>query len=334
MDASDRWAALKSAVRPDRPPISFWRHFYDREFSPDTFAEATIEFQRRFDWDLVKINPRASYQAEPWGVKVTQPSGPLDKPIVLSSPVLSAEDLAQILAIPMSHPVFSAHLQAVAAIRKALPRPLPIVMTIFTPLSVLGDLVPDDATLIRLIGEAPDEVTSALENITKTYSDLAVEYLNAGADGLFFATTEWASSDNVSWKQYEKFGRPYDLRNLAAVSAESTFTVLHVCASNNYMDRLADYPVDVVSWDATNPTNPSLRNGWEAWQKPIIGGLERYKDLLDLPPAILAEKTRRLVVSHADLPLAVGPSCAVPVRVPLENLQVVKDAVIEAAQNQ
>ncbi|MFC1476231.1 uroporphyrinogen decarboxylase family protein [Candidatus Zixiibacteriota bacterium] len=333
VDAYDRWRALKSGTPADRPPISFWRHFYDQENSPESFIEATIGFQRRFDWDLVKINPKAGYHIEPWGVKIEPSKTPLDKPTKTDWPVHRSDDLAKIRPLTVSHDEFSAQLKSVSAIRRAFSKPLPIVMTMFSPLSVLGDLVPDNETLVGLISKAPGAVTVALENITKTFSDLAVEFLNAGADGLFFATTEWASSDLLTWAQYEEFGRPYDLQVLNAISGEATFTILHVCASNNYLEKFAGYPVDVINWDATDPTNLPLREGWHALNKPIMGGIDRYRDLLDLPPDTLADKTRKMVQAHADLPFAVGPGCAVPVIVPLENLEVVKNATIKSMKN-
>ncbi len=328
MDAYDRWQTLFSGTNPDRPPMSFWRHFFDQENSPDTFAEAMIGFQKRFNWDLVKINSKASYHIEPWGVKVRTSDDALTKPVKESWPVHQAADLDKIGRLPVSHPEFAAQLSAAQAIRKALPRPLPIVMTMFSPLSVLGDLVPDDETLVKLIAESPKEVAAALENLTATFADLAVEFLNAGVDGLFFATTEWASHDRLTPEQYETFGKPYDLRVLNATAGDATFTLLHVCASNNFLAHFADYPVDVVNWDASDPTNPALREGWSTLLKPVMGGLDRYKDLLDLPNDALADKTRRLVESHRDLPFAVGPGCAVPVNVPLEKLALVKETVI------
>jgi len=50
----------------DRPPVSFWRHFYHRESSAQELAEAMLEFRPTYDWDLMKVNPRASYHVEDW----------------------------------------------------------------------------------------------------------------------------------------------------------------------------------------------------------------------------------------------------------------------------
>jgi len=331
LNAWERWQAVLGGQRPDRPPISFWRHFYDAENSPNDFIQATIGFQQRFNWDLVKINPKASYYTEPWGVTIKWGNNPLTKPVKNSWPVHKAEDMASILPIPVTHPEFSNQLRAITAIRKGLPRPLPILMTMFSPLSILGDLVPDSAILIKLMDEARTAVHLALGHITKTFSALAAEFLNAGADGLFFATTEWASSDLLSWDQYREYGQPYDLQLLNLMKGNASFMVLHVCASNNYLAKFGNYPAEVVNWNATDPTNLTLRDGHNRLHKPVMGGIDHHKDLLESSSEALADKTMELVRSHADLPFAVGPGCAVPVEVPLEKLDVVKNAVIKAA---
>jgi len=333
MDAADRWQALRGGLRPDCPPVSFWRHFYDQENELEQFVEATIGFQKRFGWDLVKINPRASYHVEPWGVTV-RPSAVRDqKPVKTSWPVHNADELKKIRPLPSTSSEFDFQLRAVAEIRKALTHSLPMVMTMFTPLSVLGDLVPSGELLKVLLQESPDAVTMALENLATTFSALAVEFLNAGADGLFFATTEWASRDRLTAEEYRRFGRPYDLRILEAISASATFTVLHICGPNVILEEFADYPCHIVNWDATHPANLSLRQGWEVMKKPVLGGIDGSSDLLGLSLPALADKVRRMIAEHADLPYAVGPGCAVPVQVPLERLQVIKEVVQQAGEH-
>lgn len=64
----DRFNALLSGERADRPIGSGWRHFIDKEQTADDLAETTISFTKKYDWDWVKINPRATYLAEAWGI--------------------------------------------------------------------------------------------------------------------------------------------------------------------------------------------------------------------------------------------------------------------------
>jgi uroporphyrinogen decarboxylase len=50
-----------SGVRPDRTPVALWRHFPVDDQIPAGLAAATIDFQRTFDFDLVKVTPASSF---------------------------------------------------------------------------------------------------------------------------------------------------------------------------------------------------------------------------------------------------------------------------------
>jgi uroporphyrinogen decarboxylase len=52
----DRFQALLSGERADRPIVSGWHHFLDKEQNANDLAEATISFTKKFSWDWVKIN--------------------------------------------------------------------------------------------------------------------------------------------------------------------------------------------------------------------------------------------------------------------------------------
>ena len=61
MNHRERVIACLAGEEIDRPPASMWRHFYEAETAAETLAMEMIEFQRQFDWDFMKVNPRASY---------------------------------------------------------------------------------------------------------------------------------------------------------------------------------------------------------------------------------------------------------------------------------
>ena len=52
---------------PDRTPIALWRHFPIDDQTPDGLAAAIIDFQRTYDFDLVKVTPASSYCLKDWG---------------------------------------------------------------------------------------------------------------------------------------------------------------------------------------------------------------------------------------------------------------------------
>src|SRR5439155_12032785 len=130
--------------------------------------------------------------------------------------------------------VFAEQLQAIHLIRDELGPEVPIIETIFTPLSVVGDLVESDAQLVEHLHSQPEAVVSALEAVTRTFERFAARCLDAGADGVFLATTQWASYELLADEEYARFGRPYDLRILRAAN-QGSFNVLHVCGPRSML---------------------------------------------------------------------------------------------------
>src|SRR5512136_1419423 len=59
----------RSGVRPNRTPVALWRHFPVDDQTPGGLAAATIDFQRTYDFDLVKVTPASSFCLKDWGVE-------------------------------------------------------------------------------------------------------------------------------------------------------------------------------------------------------------------------------------------------------------------------
>ena len=58
----------------------------------DELAAVMIDYQRRFDWDFVKLMPNGSYYAEALGCTLTPPAGPFAINGVAESPIKRPED--------------------------------------------------------------------------------------------------------------------------------------------------------------------------------------------------------------------------------------------------
>src|SRR5687768_15609784 len=64
-----RLEACLSGQNLDRPPVALWRHFPVDDQSPETLATATLQWQKIYDWDLVKVTPASSFCLKDWGVE-------------------------------------------------------------------------------------------------------------------------------------------------------------------------------------------------------------------------------------------------------------------------
>src|SRR5262245_31726865 len=266
------WAVLRGDP-PDRPPVSFWGHFYHRESSAAELVEATLEHQREYGWDWIKLNPRKHIHVEDWGVRYRYPGRPHEKPELESWPVRRPEDWAAIAPRDVGRGALGEQVESVRLLRARLPA-LPIVQTVFTPLAALAEMVPEPAELREHMRTHPDAVRSALEAVTRTFERLVPRLLEAGADGIFLATTDWASRDLMSAEDYRDWARPLDLRLLAA-GAGAWFHVLHVCKRHNLALELADYPVAAWSYDANDPTNPPLPEVLARIPGAFMGGISQ-----------------------------------------------------------
>ncbi len=311
----------------DRPAISTWRHFYHRENSSDDLVEAMIEFQRKFDWDFMKINPRASYFVEAWGAKYIQSREPLVKAAKISLPVNKIDDWSKIRPLTPTSGSLGEILDATRKIVKQAASEVHIVQTVFSPLSIAGDLVDDgDAHFVRLLRDGPKELHRALEAITETFVGFVRELMSTGISGIFFATTEWASRDLITEEEYLEFGPQYDLELLkAAQTAE--FNIVHVCNKNNMLPLIKDYPAPVLSWNPYEPGNLSIHQAAQISDKIFLTGMDQNIALLNGPSEII---TKQIEEALRDAPLGrliLGPGCALKVSTPDKHLQTAVDTV-------
>jgi uroporphyrinogen decarboxylase len=309
----------------DRPPVSLWRHFYECERSAEDLAGAMLSFHRKYDWDWMKINPRASYHVEGWGVRTDYgKGGPNDKPSVVEYPIRSAADWGKLKPLSLTEGELDEQIEVVERICEALGGETFAVQTVFNPLSIAADMVPDEQQILDAMRDNPQALKDALEVITETFAGFARECVKAGASGIFFATTEWASRDRLNEEQWEEWGRPYDLRVLSAVEG-APFNVLHVCKDNNLLYCLADYPVRAINWAVGSPGNPTMRDVQLNTDKTVIGGYMN-ETLREGTPAQIMSEARRAREQTGGRRWILGPACSIPVDCPEENVRAARAA--------
>src|SRR3990172_4531698 len=96
MSKTERVLAAVRGGEVDRVPVSAWWHDFPREWSAEALAEATFEAYRRYDWDFVKVNPRACYYGEGWGAQYVESAEPYQQPKLIEPAVSSPEGLRRV----------------------------------------------------------------------------------------------------------------------------------------------------------------------------------------------------------------------------------------------
>jgi len=323
----ERIEMILAGEKPDRFAASFWRHFFHMEHHAEGTAEAMIGFQKQFDWDFVKINPRADYHTEGWGLVQNWSHDEFKKHAKTVFPITGIEDWDKITVLSPTAPVLAEHLKVVSMIRRGLGKEVPILMTVFTPLAIAGRLVRNRETLVDHLRTDPKRIHRALEAITETFRTYASEIRNAGADGLFYATTQWAAKGLITWDEYQEFGVPYDLKVLEGADTDA-LNLFHICERENYLTELAgiDYHSRLYNWDSDDPTNVPLDKAYDLLPgKALVGGVDHNGWLRHSSPIEIVHQIKKIKAAHDPQRLILGPGCAVPPEVKPDNYRAIRE---------
>jgi uroporphyrinogen decarboxylase len=323
MDKRERLEAAIRGQPVDRAPIALWRHFPGDDQRPADLAAATVAFQRRWDFDFVKVTPASSFCVRDWGAVdewIGNIEGTRD---YTRRPIRAAEDWLALRPLDPRAGALGDQLRCLELIRAELPD-APIVQTIFNPLSQAKNLAgPDLPSMLR---RHPREVKHGLEIIAAT----TVEFIRAakaiGVDGIFLAV-QHASASLLSEAEYREFGVEHDLRVLAA--AQGWLNVLHLHGDAVYFELLADYPVQIWNWH-DRETPPHLAGGLARVRGAVCGGLAREATMLRGAPGDVRAAVLDAIEQTAGRRLIVGTGCVLLIPTPEANLRAARDAVQSA----
>jgi len=331
MTRRERIRKTLQGERTDRPPMSFWRHFYDREGSAKDLADSMLEFQKKYDWDFMKVNPRASYHVEDWGVKTKRPgTGPLDKPKVVESPVREPADWDKIRPLDPTKGTLGEMLDAEERIAAEIQGETDWVMTVFNPISIAADLINDDARFVDHLRNHGERVHGALRAIAETFQAFTRETMQRGASGILFATTDYGNDSRIDKTLLQEFGRPYDLRVLEEAKRGS-LNIIHVCGPRAFVRDHLDYPAAVLSWADHDSGNPSITEMRKATTKTLLAGIDHEKVMVLGPPEAVQAQARAAIEESQGTRLILGPGCAVPSAAPERHYAAAREAVLACA---
>lgn len=267
----DKNALLHAAIQGEklkRIPFSVWTHFPEIDRQPELIAQKTYELFKEFDLDFIKVMSNGMFAIEDYGAQIDYSevaSGGVAK--LVSSPIQDLEDWNKIGILDIEKGALGRELDHLSRVLDLVGGEAPVLMTVFSPLTVAYKLIGDRHQLLQ-----GDGFIQALNNIASTMSQLSQRAIEMGASGVYFAAQS-ASYDLLSASQYLDTGRPYDLKALQGAQ-KGWFNTIHIHGINTMFEWLHDYPVQVVNWHIWE-TLPDVDEGQIVSQKAIMGGLNR-----------------------------------------------------------
>jgi uroporphyrinogen decarboxylase len=324
----DHWTRIQAALRGeavDRLPLSLWRHFHREDRTPRGLAEATLALTRAYDLDLVKLTPSGLYAVEDWaGRQIEYPGTDHDPPFLRTPAVTAPADWHRLPVLEPTAGALGRELEAIRLVTTALGGGIPCLMTVFSPLTLAFKLAGE--RVAEHLRQDPETLHAGLAILAETTARFAQAALDAGADGLFFAT-QLASHRWVTPAEYDEFGTPYDLAVLDAAQPEtgSAITVLHLHGQDVFFGLADRYPIHAVSWHNWE-TPPGLAEARKHTGRAFLTGLDRDR-LGQGPVAAIQAQVQEVLMQTGGRGLILAPSCVIPTSSPAGHLRAVRDAI-------
>lgn len=317
-------AALRRGDRPDRVPVTSWRHAFREEWDASTLASATVAAARRHDWDLVKLQPRATCYQEAFGAAYHPSGSPAAAPTLTRQVITSPSSWGEVTTVSPDVAPLRSQTDALRLVVEAIPDRA-VFQTVFSPFTVMSYLAAtmetegrrrridaiakDEARAVAHLREVPDLVTAAAGRIAETMAAFARRSVEAGADGIFYAIGGSASRSSVTAQEYAELVLPHDLRVLEAVP-DGIPIMIHLCGDDVDLHRVERLPRAAVSLAAGAAGNPSLPETADTLGCAVVGGVE-LSDFAAGSDAVATAAAGALAEMEGRDDFILGPGCSV-----------------------
>ena len=302
MTKRERFEAAVAGRPVDRPPFAAWGpHMNMQDHHAGDFAKATCDYEENYEFDMIKVMPNGIYHTEDWGQEIAWTED-CDFPNFLctKTPAFKTlDDWKNAAPRDVTKGAFAREVEAVRMIVDHFKGEVPVLATVASPIQTVtfGSLNLHDFLGINInqmyLEDRLDrlfhmceyfdaheaEFRHLMDALTETTINLMQAFLDAGADGFFYAALPLRTT-YITPENFERFVKPYDLKILDTVK-DRAFTMLHIHGESDLMiDKVLDYPVTALNWEDTCPDNPSIAEMRAMTDKVLVAGLDRHKDLM------------------------------------------------------
>src|SRR3989442_12401030 len=131
MTSRERIHAAIAGNPGERVPIALWRHFPGDDQGADSLAAAHVNFQKKYQWDLLKVTPASGYYGDDWGLRAGFKPNREGTRHYTDRPIKKPADWSRLKPLDGTGGVYGPEVHALRLIREALPEPL-VVSTAFS----------------------------------------------------------------------------------------------------------------------------------------------------------------------------------------------------------
>ena len=316
----DKFEIIKKAFKTEateRVPYAIWKHFPEFDKTPEGLLKAQMDFQKKYDSDIMKISISGRAFASDFGAELGGYDPASGSRICVKYPIEKIEDWENIKNIDVGSGEYGKQIKAMELVHKEIDKKVPTMMTVFSPLMVASQI---DPNIILHYRKDPQLIKEQFKIIITAMTDFTKASLEAGANGIFLATQHF-NNRLTNEERLELAFNP--MKSLIKKTVKkNNFLVLHLHGDNPDYELATKLPIDAINWH-DQQTTPNISEARQIFKGGLLGGLnaESWKDISD--PAELEAVISSVYTNFKGSGLIIAPGCVIP--------QFVSDPLIEVA---
>jgi uroporphyrinogen decarboxylase len=308
----------------DRVPVALWRHWPGDDQRAVDLADATVAFQRRWDFDFVKVSPASSFCIADYGVQDRWVGSLEGTREYTRRAVERSLDWTELRVLGPSRGTLARQIDTLNLLKEAFGSDVPYIQTVFSPLAQAKNIAGQDV-LIEHMRTAPDRLKTGLNTITESTLRFIDAMRRTGVSGIFYAI-QHASHAVMNATEYQEFGRFYDMQILAALPDDWWFNVMHLHGNAPMFELVADYPVQVINWH-DRETAPDLATGKLKFAGAVSGGLGRWNPMHLGTPVEVRTQARQAMEQTNRRRFILSTGCVIMTTTPTSNIRAAREVV-------
>lgn len=308
----------------DRPPVALWRHFPGDDQRAADLARSTVEFQKAYDWDFVKVTPASSFCLADYGAQDEWRGSMEGTRTYTRRPIERSLDWTSMRALDPLRGSLGRQGECLRLVTDALGEDVPVIQTIYSPLAQARNLAGSEK-LIHHMRTAPDRLHTGLNVLTETTLRFIDSLKRLPIAGIFYAV-QHASYAQLSEDEYRTFGLPYDRKILESLPPRWWLNVLHLHGDAPMFKFAGELRAQVINWHDRD-TEPELAQGKTLFSGAVCGGLSRWDHLHQGTPSSIREAARDAMQKTNCRRFILSTGCVAMITTPLSNLRAVREAV-------
>ncbi|MFX1501438.1 MAG: uroporphyrinogen decarboxylase family protein [Promethearchaeota archaeon] len=315
----DKFELIKKAFKAEpteKVPYAIWKHFPEFDKTPDGLLKAQMNFQKKFDSDIMKISISGRAFASDFGAELGGYDPVSGSRICVKYPIEKLEDWGTLKDIDVLCGEFGNQIKAMELLHQEIEGKVPSMMTVFSPLMVASQIDPD---IIPHYRKEPQLIRDQFKIIVSAMTDFSRASLEAGANGVFLATQHFNNRLTKEERLELEFKPMKSL--ISKTIKKDNFIVLHLHGDNPDYKLAAKLPINAINWH-DQQTKPSLSEARQVFKGGLLGGLntESWKEIS--VPSEISEMILSIITNFKGSGLILAPGCVIP--------QFLSDFIIEA----